>query len=300
MADDALRRLEKWGDQVPNNTALTATAAAFAGYSLTFLGESMCSAAIDLGPEMFPEDFFTEARERFDRAISAAGQVGDSEIQNLARVGLGRVLMNLGLSGEASNVASQVPEGFSYDFAYSGVDASTENKLFVLMERNLMATVDVPYRNRTFQGVEDPRFGVYDTGILGPSTTIEIWATTKYPSIDSPVQVASWEEAQLLVAEAALEAGQLQTVVDIINTLHDRVGLPHFASTDATEIRNQLIYERSAELFLEGQHMQDLERFDLELYPAPGTPAYHGGFFSDQICFPLPEVEYLNNRNINR
>jgi len=263
MADDALRRLEGWGDQVPNNTELTATAAAFAGYSLTFLGESMCSAAIDLGPEMFPDDLFTEAQERFNRAIAAAGQVGDSDIQNLARVGLARALLNLGQAGEASTVASQVTEGFSYDFNYSGADASTENKLYVLMD-------------------------------------IEMWATTKYSSMDSPVQVASWEEAQLIMAEAALEAGQLQTVVGIINALHDKVGLPEFISNNATEIREQLIYERSAELFLEGQHMQDLERFNLELYPAPGSPAYHGGFFSDQICFPLPELEYANNPNINR
>jgi len=300
MADDALRRLEGWGDQVPNNTELTATAAAFAGYSLTFLGEAMCSAAIDLGPEMFPDDLFTEAQERFNRAIAAAGQVGDSDIQNLARVGLARALLNLGQAGEASTVASQVTEGFSYDFNYSGADASTENKLYVLMERELMATVDMPYRNMMFQGQPDPRLGVYNTGLVGPSTDIEMWATTKYSSMDSPVQVASWEEAQLIMAEAALEAGQLQTVVGIINALHDKVGLPEFISNNATEIREQLIYERSAELFLEGQHMQDLERFNLELYPAPGSPAYHGGFFSDQICFPLPELEYANNPNINR
>jgi hypothetical protein len=289
MADDALRRLDDWGDQVPNNTELTATAAAFAGYSLTFLGESMCS-----------DELFTEARNRFDRAIASAGQVGDSDIQNLARVGLARALLNLGLFSEASTVASQVPEGFSYDFTYSGADASTENKLFVLMEEELMATVDVPYRNMTFQGQPDPRLGVFNTGLLGPSTDIEMWATTKYSSIDSPVQVASWEEARLIMAEAALEAGQLQGAVDIINTLHAQVDLPAFASTDAAEIRSQLIYERSAELFLEGQHMQDLERFNLELYPAPGSPAYHGGFFSDRICFPLPELEYANNPNINR
>ena len=111
--------------------------------------------------------------------------------------------------------------------------------------------------------------------------------------------MATWEEAQLILAEVALDNNQLQEAVDIINTLHDRVGLGEFSSTDASEIREQLIYERSAELFLEGQHMQDLERFNLDLIPAPGTPFPHGGEFSNQICFPLPEVEYLNNPNIN-
>jgi hypothetical protein len=163
-----------------------------------------------------------------------------------------------------------------------------------------MATVEEPYRNMAFQGQPDPRVQAVDLGLQGPGTDIDMWSTTKYPSIESPISVATWEEAQLIMAEAALDAGQLQDAVDIFNVLHDRVGLPPFASTDPAEIRNQLIYERKAELFLEGQHMQDIERFNMPLVPAPGTQFYHGGVYGDQICFPLPEVEYLNNPNISR
>lgn len=301
LADDALRRLDEWGDnQVPNRTELTAKAAAFAGYSLTLMGEAMCSAALDLGPEMMPDEIFAEAEARFTRAIQAAGTAGDSDILNLARVGQARTLANLGRLDEAATVAAAVPQGFSYEFSYSSADASTENKLYALMERELMATVEPMYRNMTFQGEPDPRVQTFDLGLMGPGTDIEIWSTPKYSSLDAPVPVATWEEAALIVAEAFLEAGQLQQAVSIINQLHDRVDLPDFESTSATEIRDQLIYERSAELFLEGQHMQDLERFNLTLVPAPGTPFYHGGVYSDQICFPLPEVEYLNNPNINR
>jgi len=170
----------------------------------------------------------------------------------------------------------------------------------VLMDRELMATVEPAYRNMSFMGQTDPRVEAVDLGLVGPGTDIEIWGTPKYASMDAPVPVATWEEARLIMAEAALEAGQLQNAVSIINGLHERVGLPDFVSNSATEIREQLIYERSAELFLEGQHMQDLERFNLPLIPASGTAFYHGGQYSDQICFPLPEVEYLNNPNINR
>ena len=83
-----------------------------------------------------------------------------------------------------------------------------------------------------------------------------------------------------------------------INDLHAQVGLADFVSNDAGEIRDQLIYERNAELFLEGQHLMDIKRFGIPLVPAPGTPAVHGGLFSNQTCFPLPDVEYLNNPNI--
>jgi hypothetical protein len=301
MADDALRRLDEWGDaQVPDRTELTAKAAAMAGYSLTLLGEAMCSAALDQGPEISPAEIFALAEDRFSRAIEAAGAAGASDIGNLARVGRARARLNLGRKAEATADAAQVPEGFLYEFAYSGADASTENKLYVLMQRELMATVEEPYRSMAFQGQPDSRVQVIDLGLKGPGTDIDMWSAMKYPTIESPVAVATWEEAQLIMAEAALDAGQLQSAVDIFNVLHDRVGLPPFASNDAAEIRDQLIYERRAELFLEGQHMQDMERFNLPLVPAPGTPFYHGGVYGDQICFPLPEVEYLNNPNISR
>ncbi len=301
LADDALRRLDEWGDaQVPNRTELTAKAAAFSGYSLTLMGEAMCSAALDQGPELMPDQIFGEAVDRFTRAIDAADQSGQPDIANLARVGRARARLNLGLLDDAAADAASVPQGFSYEFSYSSSDASTENKLFALMDRELMATVEPAYRNMSFGGMADPRVVAEDLGQTGPGTDIEIWGTTKYPNLEAPVQVATWEEAQLIMAEVALENGQLSQAVDLINGLHTQVGLPAFSSNNAADIRVQLIYERAAELFLEGQHMQDLERFNLTLIPASGSPFYHGGIYSDQICFPLPEVEYLNNPNITR
>jgi hypothetical protein len=301
LADDALRRLDEWGDaQVPNRTDLTAKAAAFAGYSLLLLGESMCSIAIDLGPELMPDAVFALAEERFTRAIENAQTVGDTDILNLARVGRARARLNMEDGAGAASDAGMVPDGFDFEFSYSSQDPSTENKIFALMDRELMATVEPAYRNMSFGGQPDPRVVAVDLGLKGPGTDIDIWGTTKYTSLDAPVPVATWEEAQLILAEVALDNGQLQQTVDIINEFHDRVGLPSFSSNNAAEIRQQLIYERAAELFLEGQHMQDLERFNLPLIPAPGSPFPHGGVFGDQICFPLPEVEYLNNSNINR
>jgi hypothetical protein len=299
MADDALSRLDEWSsDQVPNKNQLIAEAAAFAGYSLTLMGEGMCAATLDLGSEMSPDQIFAEAEARFTRAIDGAGAAGD--IVNLARVGRARVRLNRGDEAGAAADAAMVPDGFLYEFPYSSLDASTENKVYVLLERELMATVQPEYRNMTFQGIPDPRVEVVDLGVQGPGTDIQIWSTTKYSSLEAPVPVATWEEAQLIQAEVALNNGQLQQAVGFINALHAKVGLPDFVSNDAAEIRQQLLYERAAELFLEGQHMQDLERFNLELIPAPGTAFYHGGFYGDQICFPLPEVEYLNNPNISR
>lgn len=159
--------------------------------------------------------------------------------------------------------------------------------------------MDLPFRDLTFGGVPDPRVVVVDAGTLGSDVQTPIFQPAKYPSIDSPIPVATWEEAQLIQAEAAVAGGNPQGAVDIINTLHDNAGLPPHAGGTPAEVMAQVVEERSRELFLEGQRLGDMIRCDLPLFPATGTPfPVAGGTFGSQVCFPLPTVERLNNPNI--
>ena len=89
--------------------------------------------------------------------------------------------------------------------------------------------------------------------------------------------------------------------MNIINQLHARVGLPPFASTDPAAIEAQILYERKAELFLESQGLGDIRQYALPLTPAPGTVFKDGsGTYAAQTCFPLPDIERLNNPNISK
>jgi hypothetical protein len=115
----------------------------------------------------------------------------------------------------------------------------------------------------------------------------------KYTSLDQPIRMASYTEAQLIIAEVT---GGTEAV-DIINALHDAVGLPHFSSSDPAAITAQVIQERSREFFLESQHFFDVKRLNLPLNPAAGTPYLKGGNYGDMRCFPLPDVERDNNPN---
>src|SRR6476469_3010732 len=57
--DTAAAALEGWTDaQVANRALLISQASISAGYSLTLMGEGMCSAAINLGPEQTPAQLF--------------------------------------------------------------------------------------------------------------------------------------------------------------------------------------------------------------------------------------------------
>jgi hypothetical protein len=53
-------------------------------------------------------------------------------------------------------------------------------------------------------------------------------------------------------------------------------------------------------LFAEGFRNYDMQRFDIPLLPAPGTPyPSKGGTYGDTRCLPLPDIERFNNPNIH-
>lgn len=299
QADNVLSLLEGWTDQeVPSRAALIATAAAYSGFAHVLLAEGMCTVALDLSPELTRGDVFGRAEARFTRAMEAAQSAGRNDLLNLARVGRARARLNLGRAGAAAQDAQLVPQGFRYDATYSTDSPRRENSLFRVNQRAQVISIDPSYRNRTFAGVRDPRIAVSSAGRAAQDGTTPLWHQDKYPTAQSPIPMATWGEAQLIVAEAALEAGNTQGAVAIINLLHSRVGLPQFSSAERAEVMRQIIREREAELFLQSHHLGDVNRYRLPLVPPPGSPFKDGGTYGDQICFPLPDVERLNNPNI--
>ena len=75
-----------------------------------------------------------------------------------------------------------------------------------------------------------------------------------------PVPIASWREAQLIIAEA--EGGQ--EAVNRVNILRNHHGLPNYTGgTSPAEIQALVIQERARELYLERHHLNDLQRFNI-------------------------------------
>jgi hypothetical protein len=294
VSDDILRRLESYTDaEVTNRQTLIATAANYGGYSLILLGEGFCTAAVDGGPELTPAQLFTLAETRFTRAITAAGTTNPS-LLNMAYVGRARARLNLGRLPEALADAKLVTAGFRIDALSSALTPRSENRINRLLNMSSSLSVEPAYRNLTFGGVADPRVPVVNANRMAGDGTTPLWTTTKYTTLNAPVRIASYTEAQLIIAE--IEGGQ--SAVNIINALHTANGLPPFASVDPAAIQAQVLEERRREFFLEGQHLGDLRRKNIPLTPAAGTPYFNtskGGVYGAASCFPLPDVE----RNAN-
>jgi hypothetical protein len=179
-------------------------------------------------------------------------------------------------------------------------DVRRQNLVYVHTAQAAFSSVDPSFRNVTWEGVADPRVASTDLGVVGTDGHTEVWAPDKYSTITAPMAIAKWEEAQLILAEAAVANDQLSTAESIINTLHANAGIPDYDASGATkdEVMAQVIEERRRELFLEGHRLGDLRRYDLPLVPAPGSVYVNGGTYGDQSCFPLPDVERIHNPNL--
>ncbi|GJG89184.1 hypothetical protein tb265_43650 [Gemmatimonadetes bacterium T265] len=299
--DRLAKALQGWTDaQVPGRQGLLAQAQAYAGYSLVLLGEGMCTAAIDLGPELSRAQLDSIAEDRFTAAIAAATAAADTATLNMARVGRARARLDQNKMALALADAALVPDGFVKNATYSAVNARRENLVYTQTYRGNYSTVDSTFRHVTWNGAPDPRVAVDSTGQVGQDQQTPIFRPAKYPTISTPIPIASWREARLIVAEASLAAGDVTTAVAAINALHAAAGISPYAGGTAAQVLAQVQEERRRELFLEGQRLNDMIRFKVPLVPAPGTPfPVKGGAYGSQLCFPLPDLERNNNPNLN-
>jgi hypothetical protein len=300
-ADRALELLQGWTDaQVADRQDLIAKAAAYAGYARILLGEGFCSAAINLGPEMTSLEIFASAEAVFTTAITAAQAAGNQQILNMAYVGRARARLDQGNKAGAAADAALVPPSFVMYATSENAPTIRQNRVQTFNQAGLVS-VAPSYRNLTVTSgsgqVPDTRVAVVYAGKNGTDNRTPLYIQTKYPTSTSPIPIASYKEAQLIIAEVQ----QGQTAVNIINALRAAAGLPAFSSTDPTAIANEVIEARRRELFLEGQHLYDVRRLNLPLDPPAGIPYstvyLKGGNYGTERCFPVPDVERLNNPN---
>lgn len=288
LAEDGARRIEQFSEEdVPDKSNMLATLNAYAGYSLVHLGENFCEMALDNGPLMTPDEVLAVAAERFTTAIDLAS---DPSILNMARVGRARVNLDLGNLDQAVSDAQLVPEGFVRNAEYSLAQIRRENSTFNRTDTDYLS-VGFDWRNLEVDGQPDPRVPVMDMGRKGQDGTTDQWDQLKYTARDDPIPIASWREAQLIIAEA--RGGQ--EAIDAMNNVRDVYGLPHLSLADVTDMTATVLEERRRTFFLEGHRHTDMIRHDI---PFPSGVNHKGDSFQPYSCMALPDVEVNNNTNL--
>jgi hypothetical protein len=316
-ANSIRRRLETWTDQqVTNRATLLATAAAFEAYSMLLLGEGFCTMVfstiaddgltIEYGQELTRQQVFQLAEDRFTQAITTAQQAGTgvANVLDLARLGRARARLNQAVVNnavvnatkltEARADAAAIPSAFVYNMTAATTPNRRENRVWDENNSTFTptSTVGTHYRN-----LNDPRVPVQNLNRNASNTGVALWLQLKYPQAGNPIPIASYDEAQFIIAEAdadnALTADNARTIIDTYRARGNQG--PYTGGLTPAELRAEIVEQRRRELYLEGQHLGDMIRYSVPLRPAQGTPFPGGGTYENQVCLPLPQTERLNN-----
>ena len=293
-ADHALGLLEGWTDaQVADRTILIAQAAAYGGYARILLGEGYCTAAIQGGPQLTSNQIFALAVQKFDTALTAAQAIENDSLANLALVGRARAELDAGDNAAALTDATAVPLDFVFYATFNANPDHRANRVYV--ENNANNGVSVTPLYRSFN---DPRVPTDSTGTLATDHDTHLLVQLKYADGSASIPIASGREAQLIAAEATGGAA----AIGILNSARADIGLPPLASSsDPAVVKAAIASERARWLWLQGNHLYDVRRLELALYPAAGLPysitSHKAGSYGTQTCMPIPAVETNNNPN---
>ena len=297
QADNALTKLQTWTDEEVGSerTELIAKSALYSGFSHAALGMAMCTAAFDLEAPIDQQAIFARAEDRFSTAIDAGTQTGDDDIVNAALVGRARVRLFQGNTAGAITDAEQVPAGFEYDATYASDQSRRYNRVYSSTTQFGLYTVAPESRGIETEGAVDPRAAVRNDPTNAADPDEDIWGVDKYTGSDSPIRIATYDEARLILAEA--KGGS--DAVTIINDIRGDYGVTAYSgATDAASIKDLIAHERRVTLFAEGFRQYDIQRFQLAQVPAPGASFPKGGFYGTTTCLPLPDIERFNNPNV--
>jgi hypothetical protein len=293
----------------PNLTSRVGELYAYAAYTELVLAEDMCSSVPTgviineqpaYGSTLSRSQLVQLAITHFD---SASRYGADSTaITTMAQVGRARALLDSGDFAGASTVADSVAAGFVYSvtFAPSAQLANqiaaqvTQAKLTSVSDREGINGLD-------FVSAGDARLPIVDLG-AGPGG--EVFSDTNYSSLASPVALASGTEAQLIVAEAALQANNIATWSRTLNTLRltaitpamDTLTSDSTTAASMTEQQDVMFRERAFWLFGTGHRQGDLRRLVRQYGRTQGSVfpvgAYRGGpaqYGSDVTFTPVNE-----------
>lgn len=208
------------------------------GYTYVAFGEGFCAgvpfaAAATAqefveGPPLTTSQMFDSAAVRFNAAIAGLGSATDvisTSRRNLARIGLGRALLNNAKYAEAAAAVAAVPDNFVYMDDHSANTPRQENSLWNLNGSNRRYTLSdgEGINGLNYRTANDPRIPWLDQGRNGFDGATRLFEQLRQPNRDADVPLADGIEARLIEAEAALKAGDAGLWLSKLNGLRAQV-----------------------------------------------------------------------------
>jgi hypothetical protein len=312
VSADAIRKaLESWTDaQVPSRQLLLAQANLAEAYSMLLLSEGFCTTTFTTydesqnpvyGTELQRKDAALAAESQFSAAITAAQAAGaaGTQLLNAAYVGRARARLDQDNLVGARADAALVPSGFEYDVT-TGATSRRINRIFA--EAGDPTVSQASSVGNYYRNLNDARVPTTYRGLVIRGDSI--FQELKYTAAEAPIPLATYREAQLIIAEADIASNPANTVL-IINAARARgtaTGYagqgPYTGAVTPAALKAEVVEQRRRELWLDSHHLGDMIRYSLPLSPPPGTAYRNGGTYGSNVCLPLPDIERLNNPNL--
>ncbi|HET9775266.1 MAG TPA: tetratricopeptide repeat protein [Gemmatimonadaceae bacterium] len=253
LALRALAAVDKFETDLDDPEGFRADLQSALGYSYVTLSEGWCSGVpfsnvptegdidptkIQYGSPQTTAQINDSAIVAFDAALAA------DPTNELAMVGKGRALLNLGLYDEAEAAVADVGTTFVYLIEHSTNTSAQNNGIASLMDNgrytisnleggtsstgtalrpdNNAATSDATAEGLNYRTAQDPRIPYELTGACF-TRSIVCYRLNNYPDFNADVPLASGVEARLIEAEAAMQRGDGVTMMAKLNSLRSQV-----------------------------------------------------------------------------
>ncbi len=296
IADTAASKLRELLED-PESDIRVATALNYAGYSYILMGDAMCEATINVGATIYgPVELYGMAVTRFEDALAVARAAGDSDMENLALVGLARAHLNAGNYADAMAAAEQVASDFEWWVEYDNQDANNNPMYGRVTGQNHNLGVHPRFLNGAYLDSiadaqqADPRIQHFAESRRGHNQLSELytpyqpWSYSEFTDTplaeggepvlfarDTDIKMASYLEAVHHYYEAAgRDAGDFDpdavtgpegTLREFVNARRAFGRQGAFTGTTSAQWRAELKEQRARDLYLGGFRLGDLRRW---------------------------------------
>jgi hypothetical protein len=329
----AERAARKYVELGQPNVIGRAEALNLSGFAYIIFGENYCSGVpfstlkddqtIAYGDPQTTQQIFTIAIAKFDTAITVATGVGGAKatsLINAAKVGRGRALLVLARYADAAAAVAGVAANFKFELQHSDNSARENNGVWSLsINGGRWGVADKEGKNGLpFRSASDVRVSSRPRSINngngfdgGP-----MFEALKYPARTTPVVLADGVEAELIRAEAQLQAKDAAGFLTTLNNLRGNAAvlaargyagsLAPLTDPGTDGARQDLLFkERAYWLFLTAHRVGDLRRLIRQygrgaetVFPTgPYSSNGRSTIYGTDTSFPIP-VEELNNPNV--
>jgi hypothetical protein len=278
------------------------------------LGMDYCEAPLVPGGERQPDtELVKQSITKFSDAISLSQAANAADFLSWSLAGRARANLLAGNYPAALTDAQAVPANYLKQALYSTSSQTSWAGGQLHINRNRSgglhrlwwAQVDTTpalgtgnaratlYVKDPWSGQADRRMAVlHAPGQLGVNNSTPHYSIDKFSDYAAPITITSKREMNLIAAEVYWRQGDLARAIEQLNLNRTRAGvaLPAFAMPlTANEVRDRVVSERFAELFVEGHRLADLNRFGMVSQRLGAGRA---------MKMPLSRNEILNNTSM--